>query len=201
MQLYKFTHPDYTTRNDTVWGRNVTHKIHPDLRTPQLCTDGVIHAYKSPYQAVIFGGYHRYEKLLRTLWLAEGEVVVEDLSKVGCYEITTIRCIEEPLIPYKPAVRELMRIILSEPLTYCRNLAVYDTIKDRYLSGEFMPITLPSRMLDSSTPVGLLELLLYKGDDTGYILGRDFIQFCNTMQILSHGKTDFDWSVYDTALG
>lgn len=94
---------------DYRWGWGVTREARYSHQRPELCTGTVIHAYRSPYHAVVFDAVHcgllsfnlhgkkyeiRFDPPL--LWEAEGEVVVEDESKVGVRKLTTWNTVDLP---------------------------------------------------------------------------------------------------------
>lgn len=86
--LYKLTNQNNTTRGGMLWGENITHEIEEPGTT--LGSKEVIHAYKSPALALFMNPVHaNYEPPI--LWLAEGDIVVEDDFKVGVKKLTTIK--------------------------------------------------------------------------------------------------------------
>lgn len=90
--LYKLT--DYRDQTGPYypiqWGEGVTHSADLHL-VPELCTGGVIHAYRSPLVAEFLSPAHISWWRTAHLWEAEGDVVVDDGTKVGCRSLTTIR--------------------------------------------------------------------------------------------------------------
>mgnify|MGYP001599669529 CR=1 FL=1 len=94
MKLFKLTNLDGLTKKNTQWGDNVTVSL-PKKENPRLCTSVVIHAYKDINLACllnpIHGDYNPYR-----IFEAEGEIVVEDWGKCGCFSLTTISEIEKP---------------------------------------------------------------------------------------------------------
>jgi hypothetical protein len=93
--LYKLTNSEKMTANNTLWGENTTH--HAKEGEPVLCTDTVIHAYRSPIHAVIYNPIHaNFDKPL--LWEAEGEIAISDNTKVGCKTLMTLKIIDLPEI-------------------------------------------------------------------------------------------------------
>jgi hypothetical protein len=88
-KLYKLTDSAGYTRNSTLWGEGVTHKVKVSVATPKLCTSEVLHAYTSPLLAVLLNPIHA-AIVQPQLWEAEGEVVISDWDKVGCKTLTTI---------------------------------------------------------------------------------------------------------------
>ena len=94
MKLIKLTDKGNQTRNQTQWGVNVTHEL-PETESPELCSDTVLHAYKSMNQALLMWPVHGIDSDFN-IWEAEGEVVVEDATKVGVYKLTTNQTIQPP---------------------------------------------------------------------------------------------------------
>jgi hypothetical protein len=98
MLLYKLTDSGGQTRN-TQWGVDVTHSANYNSQ-PVLCTDGVIHAYRTLEQMALFChshvGFSRPD--VGILWEAESIVCVEDAYKVGCRELTTLHVIPFPSV-------------------------------------------------------------------------------------------------------
>lgn len=92
--LYKLTNAANQSKGGMQWGEGVTH--HADARLPaKLCTEGVIHAYRSPELAAMMAPAH-VDDGVRTLWVAEGEVCADDGTKVGVRALTTLRRAELP---------------------------------------------------------------------------------------------------------
>jgi hypothetical protein len=54
--MYKLVTPDFTTMNDMVWKLNKTNAA--TGKGNKMCTDGVLHCYKTPEQAVLFNHIH-----------------------------------------------------------------------------------------------------------------------------------------------
>lgn len=104
-------HPSQTPlAEDYRWGWGVTREARITYGPPMLCSGTVIHAYRTPYHAVVFDGMHcgllisilygnKYSIGIfdpPLLWEAEGEVVVEDGSKVGVRKLTTWNTVDLP---------------------------------------------------------------------------------------------------------
>jgi hypothetical protein len=105
--LYKLTDKDGKTRagkhNECQWGEGITHKAKG--RGKKLCTDGVIHAYTHPLLAVFMDPIHDGYGDTARLWEAEGEVVADDGTKVGCKALTTICEIPLPAVTTQQRAR------------------------------------------------------------------------------------------------
>jgi hypothetical protein len=92
LQLYKLTDSKGQTRNHTQWGNGITHEL-PEKPNPRLCSGDVLHAYKNINLAFLLNPIHAiYTNPV--LYLAEGEIAVEDWGKVGCFGLTTVKEIE-----------------------------------------------------------------------------------------------------------
>ena len=117
--LFKLTYQDGTTRkgeeNETRWGRGVTHTAVgnplPGLRL--LCTDQVIHAYRSPEIAVFANEMHA-EIPNPLCWSAKGLVLVEDGLKVGCRTLTTLETVPLPVLTREHRVKIALRTAIEE---------------------------------------------------------------------------------------
>lgn len=111
MRLYKLTDAKGQTLGETQWGPNVTHKA--DMRyEPMLCTGSVIHAYRMPWLAVLMNPVHACF-LDPILWEAEGDVVADDGTKVGCRTLTTLGKIPLPRVPTEERVEIAIRCAMS----------------------------------------------------------------------------------------
>ena len=101
-KLYKLTDVDRYTRNNTKWGKNVTHTTDG---SGELCGPGWLHAYTDPLLAVLLNPIHCNYSRFR-LWEAEGEIGKNDKGlKVGTRSLTTIREIPIPKITTKQKIR------------------------------------------------------------------------------------------------
>ena len=101
--LYKLTNLHSQTRSATQWGENVTHEL-PARDTYQLCSKQVLHAYASPELAVLMDPIHAILLPDAILWEAEGDIVVNDGTKVGCTRLTTLKRIPIPAITLEQRV-------------------------------------------------------------------------------------------------
>ena len=101
--LYKLTNLQSQTRNQTQWGAGVTHEL-PARDTYLLCSDQVLHAYVSPELAVLMDPIQADLLPNAILWEAEGDVVVNDGTKVGCTKLTTFRQMPIPTITLEQRV-------------------------------------------------------------------------------------------------
>ena len=93
-KLYKLTTQEGTTMDNTKWGEGVTYEK-PNRPEYKLCTDQVYHAYTNANLAYLLNPIHAAINNAQC-WEAEGDVVVEDWSKVGCIRLTTIKRIAAP---------------------------------------------------------------------------------------------------------
>lgn len=102
MKLYKLTDEHERTFNNTRWGKNVTHQAVGNGRS--LCSDGFIHAYTNPILAIIMNPIHaKFNNPI--LWEAEGKVIIDDGTKVGCKSLTTVRRIALPIVTIENKIR------------------------------------------------------------------------------------------------
>jgi hypothetical protein len=89
MKLYKLTNQDCTTKNNTLWGENITHKTNGE---GNLCSSGWLHAYQSPELALFMNPIHgNFPSPI--LWEAEGEGDFKDDNglKCGVTQLTTVK--------------------------------------------------------------------------------------------------------------
>ena len=93
-QVYKLADRNGRTRDGTQWGEGVTHSAQAGGTT--LCTDQVVHAYRSLNLAVMMDPVHRAFGPSAVAFQAEGEVVVDDGTKVGVKTLTTTSKVQLP---------------------------------------------------------------------------------------------------------
>ena len=93
---YKLTDQKGQTCNGTQWGEHITHTTSGD---GELCGPGWLHAYDSPYVAVINNPIHADITTPR-LWLARWDGTRKDDSghKFGATSLTTIRELPLPVL-------------------------------------------------------------------------------------------------------
>jgi len=95
MKLYKLTEKDMTTyKHSTLWGEGVTNSTEK-RENPVLCSADVLHAYTNLNLAYLMNPIHANVSS-PLVYEAEGEVVVQDFGKVGCFSLTTLRQIPAP---------------------------------------------------------------------------------------------------------
>jgi hypothetical protein len=103
--IYKITKPDSTTKNNTSWGKHIT-RMADSSKPAKLCTEGVIHGYRSALRASLFNIlFTGYSTGWPQLWVAEGVIVVEDCVKIGCRGMTTLYQVPFPLISVDEKVK------------------------------------------------------------------------------------------------
>lgn len=100
-ELIKLTDADSFTRsgrrNAMRWGAGVTNDATGEGF--KLCTNGVIHAYKTPLLAVLMDPSHaNYLRKGGIAWLAMGNIVADDGLKIGCKRLTTVRRVDLPKV-------------------------------------------------------------------------------------------------------
>ncbi len=93
-KIYKLTDANGQTYGGTQWGPGITNNAPGG---GALCTAAWIHAYRDPILAVLMNPIHGNYKDPQ-LWEAEGEVGIDDGTKVGCTILTTLRQIPVPII-------------------------------------------------------------------------------------------------------
>jgi len=95
MKLFKLTDFRSITYRDTQWGKNVTHSVLKEKQGTELCSPGVIHAYKNLNLALLLNPIHSTFSSPK-VWAAKGNVVSEDWGKVGCWKLTTLEQLNLP---------------------------------------------------------------------------------------------------------
>lgn len=115
--LWKLTDSDLRTRGGTKWELGVKQEIHPALREPKLCTNGVLHAYDSPLQMLLYRDAHGKSGDGRHLFEAKGVVRVKDGSKVGTYELTLIKEFKLPRLTQDDMKRLMLVALLLKANT------------------------------------------------------------------------------------
>ena len=106
--LFKLTRSDFTTMNNTLWGSNITHTAPGG----ELCTRNVLHAYRSAGEAVFFDPIHGNFGEDGVLWACDGDVCVDDGTKVGCTRLRTLEIIKKPEITIEQRVTIAIRCAL-----------------------------------------------------------------------------------------
>ena len=93
MKLYKLTDQNNLTKNHTLWGEDITHKVAEG--SGPLCSRAWLHAYEDPMLALLMNpGQANIVK--PNLWEAEGEIGISDGTKVGCKKLKTIKQLPLP---------------------------------------------------------------------------------------------------------
>ena len=132
--LYKLTDKDgYTRRgeyNQCLWGPNVSHS---GTGRGDLCSEGYIHAYTSPFLAILLNPLHaNFKESEMRLWKAEGNIVKSDKGlKVGCITLTTIEEISKPNI--SATQKTIFAILCAKAV--CKNTK-WNIWANEYLSGK-----------------------------------------------------------------
>ena len=117
--MIKLTKQDGTTRNDTAWGEGVTHRLTPCER-PEMCSGDVLHAYTSLNVAFLMNPILAGISDPR-VFEAEGDVVVSDSLKVGCFSLTTTKEISAPAwvgSAVENRVRVLFAVLCAESVLH-----------------------------------------------------------------------------------
>jgi len=97
-QLFKLTDQDgYTRRGDsgeTLWYEGLELSKQP-CNSPEMCSPDVYHVYEDVNLAFLLNPIHANFDEPR-LWLLEGEIVVRDFGKAGCFDVRVINEFEIP---------------------------------------------------------------------------------------------------------
>lgn len=95
MLMVKLTNPGGRTPYDgePIWEGKVHQAWAAPLsqEKPRLCSGEVVHAYKDPLQAYLYDRDHCSVLSHGELWVVDGEIAVEDSTKVGCRSFKVIR--------------------------------------------------------------------------------------------------------------
>lgn len=103
MLVYKLTNQDNTTKNNTLWGENVSHEA---TGYGRMCGPGWLHAYSDPRIAVLMNMAHgRF--MNPKLWEAkgEGEFCDDYGKKCGFTKLTTIKETRLPELTKEQRIR------------------------------------------------------------------------------------------------
>ena len=116
MIYYKATDPQGRTRGGMDW--TVPGTVNEATgRGTELCTDGVLHVYRTPEQAAFMIPVHvlNYTRLFE---VEVPEIVADDGAKCGCKRATVIREVPMPVLTIEQRVGIAIRVSLlvySEP--------------------------------------------------------------------------------------
>ena len=96
--LCKLTNKDGYTRNQTLWGENITHEA-TGPSNQALCSDGWIHFYEHPLIAVLMNPIQaQFDEPRLYSCLIEGEIKKDGQLKSGCKKLTTLSRLPLPVI-------------------------------------------------------------------------------------------------------
>ena len=94
----KLTNKDGYTKNQTLWGENITHEA-TGSSNQALCSNGWIHFYEHPLIAVFMNPIHAQLNEPRLYsCLIEGEIEKDGPLKSGCKKLTTLSRLPLPVI-------------------------------------------------------------------------------------------------------
>ena len=90
MICYKLTDKNNMTQNNTLWGEGVEHSK-PEMPAPSLCSDSVLHYYRSIPLAFMLNHIHANIDN-PVLWESDADKeVVGDYGKAGCFRLKTVK--------------------------------------------------------------------------------------------------------------
>ena len=112
VDLVKLVKPNLTTHGGQAWAIGRTVSVPVERRRPVLCTGGVLHAYRSLELALLVAPAHGYGNDAVVLAATSPEVVVDDGTKVGVYELTPTHRIERPAWWADGAVRRRVQVLV-----------------------------------------------------------------------------------------
>jgi hypothetical protein len=93
--MYKLVTKNFTTRNNMYWELNKTNKA--TGHDNKMCTDGVLHCYSSPEQAVLFNPIHARIENPVLLKIECSDILDTDGLKYCSKEQTPIEILELPV--------------------------------------------------------------------------------------------------------
>jgi hypothetical protein len=97
IELYKLTDADGFTRRGLLWSKGVKHDVYRRRGAPKLCSNTVLHAYRSPLLAALMNPAHaNYQSPL--CFTVLGFPVVDDGTKVGCRSLRVTGVFEFPRV-------------------------------------------------------------------------------------------------------
>lgn len=94
--LYKLTDQDMRTFGGFQWELGQIRSVAPATRCPELCTDGVTHAYHDPLVAVLMNPAHASYSPARLFAAEAPAIVADDGLKCGVYALTLVREMDVP---------------------------------------------------------------------------------------------------------
>jgi hypothetical protein len=114
MKCYKLTDESFCTKNNTKWGKGVTHEIILPDASRDLCSEFWLHAYIDSRIAAIMNPIHA-NITNPVLWEAEaeGQIKHDEQLKFGCTRLTTIKQISLPEISIEKRVEFAIRCALK----------------------------------------------------------------------------------------
>ena len=127
--LVKLTYSDFTTMNNTLWGEKIEHTAPGG----ELCTPDVLHAYRSAGEAIFFDPTHGNFGEDGVLWACDGDVCVDDGTKVGCTRLRTLKVIQKPEITIEQRVTIAIRcaLLVYQEATFTQWATSWLSGKDR----------------------------------------------------------------------
>ena len=111
MKVYKLTDQKFLTRNNTLWGENITYET---SGKGELCSDGWLHFYHNPILAILLNPIHA-DISNPILWEAEAEGRLRDDHglKGGCTKLTTIKQLPLPEVTLEQRVELAIRCAME----------------------------------------------------------------------------------------
>lgn len=125
--LYKLTNPDDTTKGGMKWENGIEHTA---PGAGKLCTAAWLHAYRDPLLAVFMAPAHGAFGRNANIWECDGDVGIDDGTKVGCSRIRTLQRIDLPTVTIEQRVMfaiQCARRVYSNP--------IWTSWADRWESG------------------------------------------------------------------
>lgn len=92
--LYKLTNQQGKTRGGMSWFEGCINSVEP-CNAPRLCSGDVLHAYRNLNLGLLLNPQHADISNPR-VWKCDGNVVVEDWGKTGCFDLEVIEELIQP---------------------------------------------------------------------------------------------------------
>jgi len=130
MKCYKLTDEFSKTKNNTLWGKNISHTAVGDINN-NLCSDAWIHWYKNPLIAVLMNPVHaNFDSPI--LWEAESSgKEIHEPFKSGSRTLTTLIPIE---LPHVTLIQKIaFGVLCVKQVCFVPEWNIW---ADRWLSGE-----------------------------------------------------------------
>lgn len=118
-----------TTKNNFLWGENVTHQVN---FSGNLCREGMLHFYEHELIAEFMRHNHGYQDDVLAWECEPHGRIVSDGTKSGCGKLTTIRQVKLPTITSEQRTEIAIRLVMK----YRKPSPRWIEWASKWLSGE-----------------------------------------------------------------